>query len=116
MFVWIQPDGVVRFVYEDALRGLLALGQPTLRRASHVEPTSNGQWIADLGPMDGPVLGPFETRAAALDTERAWLVHQFNAGHPQRGASLCDPSRPRPQPPRPRTRPRPAPPDECTRT
>jgi hypothetical protein len=98
MFVWIQPDGVVRFVYEDALRGLLALGQPTLRRASHVEPTSNGQWIADLGPMDGPMLGPFETRAAALDTERAWLVHHFASGHPHRGESPCDPSRSLPPP------------------
>ena len=92
MFVWIQPDGVVRFVYEDALRGLLALGQPTLRRASHVEPTSNGQWIADLGPMDGPVLGPFETRAAALEAEHTWLVHHFTGGPPQEGASSCGPS------------------------
>jgi hypothetical protein len=73
MFVWIRPDGAVRFVYDDALRGLLALGQATIRRASRVEPTPDGQWTADLGPMDGPVLGPFETRAVALDTERAWL-------------------------------------------
>jgi hypothetical protein len=65
MFVWIRPDGAVRFVYDDALRGLLALGQPTIRRASHVEPTPDGQWTADLDPMDGPVVGPFETRAAA---------------------------------------------------
>jgi hypothetical protein len=35
--------------------------------------------------MDGPVLGPFETRAAALDAEQAWLVHHFASGHPQRG-------------------------------
>ena len=98
MFVWIQPDGVVRFVYEDALRGLLALGQPTIHRASHVEPTPDGQWIADLGPMDGPVFGPFETRAAALDTERAWLEHHFASGQPHRGESSCDPSRPLPPP------------------
>jgi hypothetical protein len=30
--------------------------------------------------MDGPVLGPFETRAAALAAERAWLVRCFDAG------------------------------------
>ncbi|MGH7358818.1 MAG: hypothetical protein ACREJR_08390 [Candidatus Rokuibacteriota bacterium] len=108
MFVWIQPDGTVRFLYDDALRGLLALGPPTIRRASHVEPTPDGQWTADLGPMDGPVLGPFETRAAALDTERAWLVHHFNSGHPGTGGLSCDPSRL--LPPRPGTRPRLAPP------
>ena len=61
-------------VYDDALRGLLALGPAAIRRASHVEPTPDGRWTADLGPMEGPVLGPFETRAAALDAERAWLV------------------------------------------
>jgi hypothetical protein len=110
MFVWIRPDGAVRFVYDDALRGLLALGQPTIRRASHVEPTLDGRWTADLGPMDGPVLGPFETRAAALDTERAWLVHHFNTGHPQTGEPSCDPSHSLPLPPRLGTRPRPAPP------
>jgi hypothetical protein len=109
MFVWIRPDGTVRFVYDDALRGLLALGQPTIHRASHVEPTPDGLWTADLGPMYGPLLGPFETRAAALDTERAWLEHHFASGQPERGESSCDPSRSLP-PPHPGTRRTPAPP------
>jgi hypothetical protein len=113
MFVWIRPDGAVRFVYDDKLRGLLGLGQPTIRRASHVEPTSNGRWSADLGPMDGPVLGPFETRAAALDAEQAWLVHSFTSGHPETGAPSCDLSHSRPQPPPLRT---PALPDGSMRT
>jgi hypothetical protein len=108
MFVWIRPDGTVRFLYDDALRGLLALGPPTIRRASHVEPTRDGRWTADLGPMDGPVLGPFETRGTALDAERAWLIHHFNAGHPETGDLSCDPSRSLPLPPRHRTGPRPA--------
>jgi hypothetical protein len=106
MFVWIRPDGAVQFVYDDALGGLLALGPATIRRASHVEPTSDRRWTADVGPMDGPVLGPFETRAAALDAERAWLVHEFNSGHPGRGEPSCDPSRSLPPPPRRGTRPR----------
>jgi hypothetical protein len=110
MFVWIRPDGAVRFVYDDALRSLLALGQPTIRRASHVEPTRDGQWTVDLGPMDGPVLGPFETRAAALGAERAWLVYQFSSGDPETGEPSCDPSHSLLQPPRPRTRASPAPP------
>jgi hypothetical protein len=112
MFVWIQPDGMVRFVYDDALRGLLAIGWPTIRRASHVEPTPDGQWTADLGPMDGPMLGPFETRAAALDTERAWLEQHLLR---DTGESSCDLSQSRPQPPRPRTRASLAPPCGCTR-
>jgi hypothetical protein len=62
MFVWIQPDGAVRFLYEDAWRGLLALGAPTIRRASHVEPTPDGHWTADLGLMGGPRLGPLRKR------------------------------------------------------
>ena len=65
------------------MRGLLALGPAAIRRASHVEPTPDGRWTADLGPMDGPVLGPFTTRAAALDAEQVWLVHHFASGHPQ---------------------------------
>jgi hypothetical protein len=110
MFVWIRPDGLVGFVYEDALRGLLALGRITIRRASHVEPTPDGQWTADLGPMAGPVLGPFETRAAALDAERAWLDQHLASGHPETGGSSCDPSHPRRQLPRPRAPVTPAPP------
>jgi hypothetical protein len=108
MFVWIRPDGAVCFIYDDGLRGLLALGQATIRRASHVEPTPGGQWTADLAPMDGPVLGPFGTRTAALDAEQAWLAHHFSAGHPKTGDLSCDPSRSLPPPPRHGTRPRPA--------
>jgi hypothetical protein len=93
MLVSIRPDGTIAFVYEDALRGLLALGQATIRRASHVEPTPDGQWTADLGPMAGPVLGPFETRAAALEIERVWLEEHFTSGQPQTGASSCHPRR-----------------------
>jgi hypothetical protein len=110
MFVWIRPDGAVRFVYDDALRGLLALGSPTIRRASHAEPTPDGQWTADLDPMDGPVLGPFETRAAALGAERAWLEHDFTFGHSETGDLTCDPSHSLLPPPRPRTRASPSPP------
>jgi hypothetical protein len=116
VFVWIQPDGTIRFVYEDALRGLFALGWPTIRRASQVEPTPDGQWTADLGPMDGPVLGPFETRTGALDAERAWLEQHFGREPRETGASSCKPSPSHPQPPRPPARASLAPPDGCTRT
>lgn len=71
--VVITPEGEVRFVYADGLRGLLALGGSRIVRASHVEPTSEGQWIADLAPVGGPCAGPYPERRIALAVEEAWL-------------------------------------------
>jgi hypothetical protein len=45
----------------------------SIERASFVEPDDVGIWWADMWPMLGPKLGPFETRAAALAAEREWL-------------------------------------------
>lgn len=79
--VVIRPDGEVVWVYDDALTWLHELGQVVIARASHVEPNADGQWIADLGPVGGPVLGPFRLRAEALAAERAWLeAHLPNGG------------------------------------
>jgi hypothetical protein len=78
----IAADGSVRFIHDDGLMPLArALGDVTLRRASHVEPTEDGRWTADMGPSGGPVLlaadgEPFQTRAEALAAERVWLVEQ----------------------------------------
>lgn len=71
--ITIAPDGTARAIYSDALRPFMAAGEATIRRASHVEPTADGRWEADMAPVGGPVLGPFEERAAALDAEVAWL-------------------------------------------
>ncbi len=68
----IQPGGVVRCVYDEAI-DLRALGHVSVERASRVEPDAHGQWLADLGPVGGPVLGPFPRRSAALAAEVAWL-------------------------------------------
>jgi hypothetical protein len=69
----VSPAGVVRFVYSDELAALAPkLGPLTTARASHVEPAGAG-WEADLAPVDGPVLGPYGTRAAALAAEVDWL-------------------------------------------
>jgi hypothetical protein len=71
----IQPDGAVRAIYSEEIE-LRSLGRPRIVRASHVEPDSEGRWFADLGPVDGPVLGPFASRGEALDAETSWLeVH-----------------------------------------
>lgn len=68
----VQPDGVIRCLY-DELIDLSELGQPQIHRASFVEPDAKGQWHADLSPVGGPTLGPFECRSAALNAERGWL-------------------------------------------
>jgi hypothetical protein len=68
----ITPAGVVRCVYGEEL-DLRALGRPAIRRGSHVEPTADGHWTADLAPVGGPLLGPFEQRCSALEAEIAWL-------------------------------------------
>ena len=61
-------------MYSEAIP-LDQLGRLEIQRGSHVEPTSNGQWTADMSPVNGPILGPFELRSAALQAERDWL-HQ----------------------------------------
>jgi hypothetical protein len=75
----IQPDGSLKCVYGEAI-DLHALGDVSISRGSHVEPDATGQWLADLSPVSGPVLGPFPTRSLALDAEVAWLeAHWLNA-------------------------------------
>jgi hypothetical protein len=68
----ILPDGTVRAVYAEEI-DLGAIGRPVITRASHVEPDSAGRWLADLSPVSGPVLGPFDRRSEALQAELAWL-------------------------------------------
>jgi hypothetical protein len=68
----IEPGGVVRCVYGEDI-DLTTLGSPTIARASHVEPDQHGRWLADLSPVGGPLLGPFDLRSAALASEQAWL-------------------------------------------
>lgn len=87
--VTIDPDGTIRYVYDDRLAEVFA-GEPQRTvRASHVEPFPGGGWTADMRPSGGPVLfangsaaamptvacglAPFASRQQALDAERAWL-------------------------------------------
>lgn len=100
--ILIETDGTIRFVYSDALAEVFDGEQMETRRASNVEPhpTKGWGWVAQMNPVDGPVLGangttihrgfwpfadqheieaawarlePFKTRQAALDAERVWL-------------------------------------------
>ncbi len=68
----IQPGGSVRCVYGEELE-LHALGHVSISRGSHVEPTADGRWTADLSPVNGPDLGPFQHRSQALAAEQQWL-------------------------------------------
>ena len=68
----VGVDGMARCIYDEAL-DLRALGKLLITRASHVEPDRDGFWWADMGPVDGPVLGPFRNRTEALQAEREWV-------------------------------------------
>ena len=68
----VGVDGGVRCIYDEGL-DLRALGKLQITRASHVEPDSDGNWLVDMGPSGGPVLGPFGMRGEALTAERGWL-------------------------------------------
>ena len=68
----IIQGGKVRCIYAETL-DLRGLGKPNITRASHVEPDLAGRWIADLAPVDGPKLGPFDKRTDALAAEVQWL-------------------------------------------
>ena len=76
MQILVQPNGHVRCLYGEEL-DLHRLGDLRIERGSHVEPTPDGQWTADLAPVDGPVLGPYRQRTEALDAERQWLVEHW---------------------------------------
>lgn len=72
--VVIDVAGALRFVWDDRLQPLCDLGCPSIKRASHVEPSPAGGWSADMAPSGGPVLGPFVLRREALAAEREWLT------------------------------------------
>lgn len=80
MLLNVEPSGTIRFIHTDDLAPLLQEGTPTISRASHVEPNSDGTWSADMSPVGGPVLGPFTLRGDALSAEVAWIErHVFGA-------------------------------------
>jgi len=76
MDLLIEPTGTVRCVFGEQI-DLGQLGRLSIRRGSHVEPTPDGQWTADVAPVQGPLLGPFPTRTAALNAEVTWLQEHW---------------------------------------
>jgi hypothetical protein len=78
MMLVVNPQGGVRCLYDEAI-DLASLGSLSIRRASHLEPDEHGQSWADLAPVAGPKLGPFNHRSSALDAERRWLEEHLVA-------------------------------------
>lgn len=76
MELMITPAATIRCLYDETL-DLSSLGTPQIQRGSHVEPTADGQWTADLSPVSGPLLGPFARRSEALAAEVAWLEQHW---------------------------------------
>jgi hypothetical protein len=72
MQLLIDAQGSIRCVYSETV-DLARLGRMTIARGSHVEPDGSGQWHADLSPVSGPRLGPFDRRSEALAAETRWL-------------------------------------------
>ena len=68
----ISPAGIGHAIYSEAIP-LDHIGRLAIRRASHVEPDAAGLWWADMSPVDGPRIGPFERRSEALTAEVSWL-------------------------------------------
>ena len=63
-------------IYDDDLVKLFEGMSMKIKRASHVEPIEiDGMvtWQADMGPVGGPILSPFNTRQEALAAEHKWL-------------------------------------------
>ena len=74
-------DAVARCIYDEAL-DLREFGKLQITQASHGEPDRDGLWWADMGPVGGPVLGPFKNRTEALEAERRWLLTTSHQSKP----------------------------------
>ena len=72
----VETTGAVRCLYGEEL-DLHLLGRLSSQRGSRVEPSEDGCWTADLSPVDGPILGPFNQRSDALNAERQWLMNHW---------------------------------------
>jgi hypothetical protein len=88
----VEPRGTLRCIYGEEI-DLHTLGSLTIERGSHVEPDELGWWWADLLPVHGPRLGPFQRRTEALRAESNWLESNWllsdrNDQMPKMSASL----------------------------
>jgi hypothetical protein len=75
MKITVEVDGRIKFIYDDSVAEVMQeVGTLEVKRASHVEfDNSDGFWWADMSPVGGPRMGPFNLRHTALEVERVWL-------------------------------------------
>lgn len=90
--ILVSPRGELRALHDDAFP--LPWAVRSAKRAAHVELKGylvwwrfrqrwrlryipRGSWYVDLAPSRGPILGPFATRALAVESERAWLERHW---------------------------------------
>lgn len=76
MQLLIDSAGDVKCIYGETIE-LRSLGETRIARGSHVEPDTLGKWWAEMSPVWGPRLGPFENRSLALTAEVAWLEQHW---------------------------------------
>lgn len=69
----IDCEGNLTTIYSDDIVDLLKEGNAVITRASTVEPDANGEWVADLAPINGPKLPACALRSEALAAEVRWL-------------------------------------------
>lgn len=76
--VKVLANGQIQFIYSDELASALrAAGVLNIVRASHVEPNEDSKWVADMSPIKGPRLGPYDTREEALAAEVEWIENNY---------------------------------------
>jgi hypothetical protein len=76
MLIRFLEDGTAQAIYSEEI-DLKELGKVKYSRASHVEPNEQGEWIADLTPIQGPMLGPFKLRSETIKSEILWLENNI---------------------------------------
>ena len=76
MLIRFSEDGTAQTIYSEEI-DLNELGKVKHSRASHVEPDENGEWVADLSPINGPKLGPYKLRSEAIKSEIGWLENNI---------------------------------------
>lgn len=82
MKLFFRPNGTAQCLYGEEI-ALQQLGVLDIKRASHVEPdrAKPGMWTVDLGPVGGPIIAGFYSRAAALAAEEKWLDAEMTRAH-----------------------------------
>lgn len=77
--VVVTEDGSLRFIFDDDLADLIPAGYVCpIRRASHVEPTADGRWTADMRPAIALMT---EAQRSAYANEHGPLTGNTSVGY-----------------------------------